>query len=145
MNPRENIAPLNLDPDYQRAHVWTREQQIAYVEYMLQGGEVGRAITFNCPGWMGDWRGPFELVDGKQRLEAARTWMNDEFKTFGHYFSEFEEPRRLPDLNFDFRVCKLASREEVLRLYLNINAGGTPHTAEELERVRALLRKAEKK
>jgi hypothetical protein len=33
---------LDLSPDYQRAHVWTREQQIAYVEYCLMGGEVSR-------------------------------------------------------------------------------------------------------
>ena len=41
---------LNLNPEFQRAHVWTREQQVAYVEYILRGGEVGRNITFNCPG-----------------------------------------------------------------------------------------------
>lgn len=27
----EKSHGLNLDPDFQRAHVWTREQQIAYV------------------------------------------------------------------------------------------------------------------
>lgn len=29
---------LNLDPDFQRAHVWTEEQQRAYIEYQLMGG-----------------------------------------------------------------------------------------------------------
>lgn len=33
---------LDLDPDFQRGHVWTRDQQVAYVEYMLRGGEVSR-------------------------------------------------------------------------------------------------------
>jgi hypothetical protein len=40
---------------------------------------------------------------------------------------------------FKFRMCSLASRAEVLRFYLNINAGGTPHTNSEIERVRAML------
>ena len=136
----EGIAPLNLDPDFQRAHVWTPEQQTAYIEYILQGGEVGRNITFNCPGWMSTWRGPFEIVDGKQRLEAVRAFLRDEVLAFGRKFSEFEG-RLSWDASFRFRVCQLDTREEILRLYLNINAGGTPHTREELDKVREMLRK----
>ena len=42
---------------------------------------------------------------------------------------------------FKFRVCVLPTRKEVLQLYLNINAGGTPHTEEELNLVHAMLQK----
>jgi hypothetical protein len=54
---------LNLDPDYQRLHVWTEAQQVAYVEYILQGGEVGRNITWNADAWPLA-KAPLELVDG---------------------------------------------------------------------------------
>jgi hypothetical protein len=152
------IAPLNLNPDYQRAHVWTRVQQLRYVEYMLVGGEVGRNITFNCPGWMSNFKGPFELVDGKQRIEAVRAFMRDELAVFtglnGYYYdknyprglrcSEFEG-RMGHHVGLKFRVCEVATRVEVLELYLNINAGGTPHTEEELDRVRELLIKEREK
>lgn len=133
---------LNLDPDYQRAHVWTREQQITYVEYMLQGGEVGKNLTFNAPNWNGNdaYKG-LELVDGKQRLQAVREFTWDNFPAFGHYYSEFEDPISLTDRMFRFKVCRLQTRAEILQLYLNINAGGTPHTQEELDRVRAMLAK----
>jgi len=30
---------LNLDPDFQRAHVWTEDKQIAFVEFCLRGGQ----------------------------------------------------------------------------------------------------------
>lgn len=132
---------MDLSPDYQRAHVWTREQQAAYVEYTLMGGEVGQVITWNNPTWNGSWKSPTELVDGKQRLEAVRAFFRDEFPAFGHLFSAFED--RLPPFNpaFKFQVCCLRTREEILQLYLNINAGGTPHTKEELTRVRSLLEK----
>ena len=132
------MAVLNLDPDFQRAHVWTPAQQTAYIEYMLQGGEVGRNITFNHTGWGGSYRGTFEIVDGKQRIEAVRAFMRDEVTAFGRKFSEFEG-RLNHTHNFRFRVTELQTRAEILRLYLNINAGGTPHTDEELDRVRALL------
>jgi hypothetical protein len=135
----EGIAKLNLNPDFQRAHVWTKKQQIAYVEYVLQGGEVGRNIIFNCPGWMGDWRGPFELIDGKQRLEAARAFMRNDIPAFGHYLREFEDKPAFSDVAFNFQVCKIPDRKGILQLYLNINAGGTPHTKQELDKVRKLL------
>lgn len=135
---------LNLDPDYQRTHVWTREQQIAYVEYMLQGGEVGRTLTFNAIGWMSTYEQPMELVDGKQRLEAVRAFLRDEFKIFGHLYSEFEGKLSFTDHSFTFAVCSLSTREEVLNLYLNINAGGTPHTKEELNKVRKMLKELDK-
>ena len=33
---------LQLNPEFQRGHVWTRKQQIAYVEFLLRGGRTGR-------------------------------------------------------------------------------------------------------
>jgi len=35
--------------------------------------------------------------------------------------------------DFLWCVCTLETREEMLQLYLNINAGGTPHSPEELK------------
>lgn len=134
------MGGLNMDPDYQRQHVWSRAQQVAYVEYVLAGGEVGRNITWNSPDWMRGFQRPTELVDGKQRIEAVRSFLRGEFQAYGM----LAEPGDRFDLHcgFKFRVCSMDTREDVLRLYLNINAGGTPHTADEIERVRGLLAEA---
>ena len=128
---------LDMSPEYQRGHVWTREQQIAYVEDVLAGGEIGRNITWNSPDWMRSWDRPTELVDGKQRIEAVRSFLRGEFTAYGK-LSEAGD-RFGHQCSFRFRVCSLTDRADILRLYLNINAGGTPHTAEEIDRVRALL------
>jgi hypothetical protein len=136
---------LNLEPEFQRAHVWTRAQQVAYVEYILRGGEVGKSLTFNCPGWQLKLElGPYEIVDGKQRMEAVRAFMRDDFRAFGHLRSEYTDHIRLHVGGFKWRICSLETRAEVLELYLNINAGGTPHTKKELARVRAMLDLARK-
>ncbi len=135
---------LELSPDYQREHVWTTEQQIAYVEYCLMGGEVARVLTFNCIGWDSDRPTPMQLVDGKQRLTAVLAFMKDEIKAFGHLRSEHTDYMPDSNCNFRFRVCKLKAKADVLRLYLNINAGGTPHTTEEIEKVRNMLKNEKK-
>lgn len=129
---------LDLDPDFQRGHVWTPEQQTSYMEYMLRGGEGGREILFNHPGWMGSYKGDFVIIDGKQRLTAALGFLNDTVPVYGRRCSEIEG--RIPwSASFSFRVFKMQTREEILQYYLDLNAGGTPHAAEEIERVRALL------
>ena len=110
----EKLAPFNRNPDFHRGHVWTVEQQIAYVEFKLRGGTGANNILCNCPGWMGDFRGPYVLVDGKQRLEAAMKFLKNELPVFdGHYYKDFEdEPNS--SLDFIWHVNDLSTREEVL-------------------------------
>ena len=146
-------AGVNLDPDFQRAHVWTEAQQRAYVEYILKGGQSGRDIYFNCKGWGRLYEGPFVLVDGKQRLEAVRKFLRDELTIFhdlvrhpqgyappGIRFSGFSD--RIPfQASFNFHVNDLKARAEVLRWYLEMNTGGTLHTAEEISKVKDMLQK----
>ena len=135
-------SPVDLDPDFQRAHVWSEDQQRRYVEFCLMGGAGSRDILFNCTGWMGDWRGPFVLVDGKQRLEAVRKFMRGDLAIFdGHHFGDFVGQLRDHHAHFTFHVNDLSTRAEVLQWYVDLNAGGVVHTAEEIAKVRALLAK----
>lgn len=139
---------LDMDPDYQREHVWTEAQQVAYCEFILRGGRSGKDIRWNCPGWQrkasNGREGPMELVDGKQRIEAVRRFQRDEIRVFGSLFSEFTDSPRMIHTGFVFIVNDLETRAEVLDWYLGLNAGGTPHTPEEIARVRELLGKCVK-
>jgi hypothetical protein len=136
---RDRDIPINLEPDYQRGHVWTDEQRIAFVEYGLMGGETSMAITTNCPGWMQDFRGPYEVVDGLQRITAVRMFMRSEIPAFGILYREYEDRLHQCGPSFSWRVLALPTRPEVLRLYLLLNSGGVVHSPEEISRVRALL------
>ena len=132
-------AQLDLDPDFQRAHVWSKAKQRAYVEFILRGGQSSRDILFNCVGWMGNFEGPFVLVDGKQRLEAARRFLRNDLDVFdGYKFKDFTD-RMTHDAHFYVHVNDLKTRAEVLQWYLDLNTGGVVHTKAELDKVRALL------
>ena len=130
---------LDLNPDFQRAHVWTELQQIRYVEFCLQGGKGSNELRFNCVGWMDDFRGPFVLVDGKQRLEAVQKFMRSELPVFGLKLNEYEDKLRWATHDFILMVNNLQTRKQVLQWYLDINAGGVAHTEEEIYKVRRLL------
>lgn len=129
---------LDLDPRFQRAHVWTQEQQIAYVEYLLQGGEVAKTLIFSCRKWRECAPEDYVLVDGKQRLNAIRGFMRGEVPAFGKYRPEIEMVGLGPMIYW--RVVEVNTQEDAMRLYLSLNCGGTPHTAAELDKVRELLK-----
>jgi hypothetical protein len=83
---------LVLEPDFQRGHIWNKQQKIQYIEYVLRcngRNESGLDIYFNNPGWEDDWKGDIVLVDGLQRLTAARDFMGDKIPAFGWYYSEY--------------------------------------------------------
>lgn len=134
---------LDMNPDFQRGHVWTEEQQIKFVEFALKQPQSGLEIYFNHPGWMGSFKGDFVLVDGKQRLEAARRWLNNEIPAFGEYRKQYvgyDKPGFIPwDICFYFNIAKEPTRAAVLQWYLDFNAGGTPHSKEEIDKVKSLL------
>jgi hypothetical protein len=132
------ITKFDLNPDFQRGHVWTTAQQIAYVEFIIRGGESGQDIYFNCPGWMNDYRGPMELIDGLQRITAVLAFLHNEIPAFGAFFSEYEDKRFIYRLHFNFHVGNLSTRAEVLQWYLDLNSG-VAHTNDEIKRVEQLL------
>lgn len=136
----DDLPEADMNPDFQRGHVWTRDKQIKYVEFILRGGKSSKDIYWNHPGWMSNFKGEMVLVDGKQRLEAVRAFLNDEIEAFGSKMSEYTD--KFPNIsNCDFviHVNNLQTRKEVLQWYLDLNAGGVVHTDDELNRVRDLL------
>ena len=132
---------LNMNPDFQRGYVWTKRQQIAYVEYLLKEPTSGREIYFNHPGWMSNWKGDFVLVDGLQRLTAVTAFLTNSIKVYGHFIKDFQD--KIPiDIALSFSIAKLQTRKEVLEWYLDFNTGGTYHTEKEIAKVKTLIAEA---
>lgn len=138
---------LELEPAFQRGHVWGEEQRSRYMEAMLRR-HAPTEIRFNCAGWSsgsttgGDLaRHRLQCVDGLQRLTAMRLFAAGELVVFGGL-----RRRDLDGSPFDAKlytftvtVFEFIWEEELLQFYLDLNEGGTPHSAEELSRVRRML------
>ena len=142
-----------LERHLRRAHVWTEAQRVAFVEYLLRGGKTGVTVVV---GHVGDivMLNPttcgyrhYSLVDGKQRLDAVRAFLRDDLPVFAHpgrpagYIAS--ELSRVHTRSFIVRLrferILFPSYADLLRHYVRLNAGGTPHTAEEIAKVRAML------
>jgi hypothetical protein len=140
---------LDLIPDFQRGHVWSLDQKVAFVEHVLMGGRSGLEILFNATFYAKSSDGiPMDsyCVDGLQRISAVLDFLDEKFKVFPHLnnggllASDFRDQRRLKQFRFKVQVGSFQTRAEILEWYLQVNSGGTPHTKEELERVRKLLK-----
>ena len=139
---REYPNGLDLDPDFQRGHVWTEDQQRAYVEFCLMGGRGSKTLLFNSVNFNRGSAEPevIELVDGKQRLTAVLRFLHNELPVFGgHYYRDYTDRLDTFDATFHFMINDLPTREAVLKWYLELNDGGTPHTKEEIDKVKKML------
>ena len=134
---------LQMDPDFQRGHVWTEKQQIDFIEFLLRGGRSGRVLYLNNPGWRiqvtnGAYN-DFVCVDGLQRYTAIRRFIQNEIQVFGSYYEEYTDQLSFSLNTMRVNINTLPTKAAVLQWYLEMNAGGTPHEESELSRVRALL------
>lgn len=129
-------------PDYQRGQSWTVHQASAFVGSMITGG-------FCPPCWINRnlYDDAMEIIDGQHRLSSLHHWMLGDIPAIepatgeNIYVHEFTET----DLRQLYRKTEVKimyvdlSLKDRLELYLRINATGTPHSLEEIERVRGLL------
>ena len=138
---------LQMNPDFQRGHVWTEQQKINFMEFMFQGGTSAKNIYFNHSSWMKvdfNTKDTMVLVDGLQRLTAALDFLDNKIKVFGYYYEEYEDTIRLTHNDFRFHINDLKTKEQVLKWYLEMNTGGVIHTEKELNRVRKMLEEEQK-
>lgn len=138
---------LQMNPDFQRGHIWTEEQQVKYLEFLLRGGKTARVIYLNSNHWQTNCDDPeyFVCVDGLQRYTAIKRFVDNEIKVFGHYFNEFEGNPRSHLHGIKVNINNLQTRKEVLQWYIEFNTGGTIHSKEEIDRVKELLKQEEMK
>lgn len=114
-------------PDWQRGHVWTRQQDIALIESAWRGIALG-TYTYN----QSEIDSPLDnlLIDGQQRMTAIQSYIEDEFPVFGYRWSELpkrDERRWVMSTAFPSFVTETED-ETYLRTYYDLmNFGGTAH------------------
>jgi len=136
---------LNLNPEFQRGHVWDEDRQIKFIESVLSGGaKNARIIYLNQPSWNGvevneyDEYDEFVCVDGLQRITAISKFINNEIKAFDKYYKDYEGSIRMLG-NMRININDLKTKKEVMQWYIEHNDGGIVHSDKELNRVRKLI------
>lgn len=142
---------------YQRDFVWNLEQKQLLIEsvynYLDCGLILVRERSFDYikkEVKKGNYNvGFFDIVDGKQRLNALYEFLTNQFKDLhGNYFGDLSKNAKMKFANsFCFTFGKMryhSTDEDVINSFLNVNFTGTPMCREHIEYVRSLKNKIEK-
>lgn len=119
-------------PTWQRGLVWEETRQVNLVESLWRGIPIG-TYTYNVSEEFGG-RLDNILIDGQQRLNALQRYLDDEFKVFGHKWSELTKTDQrmfTSSRSFPCYVTR-SENEQYLREYYDMtNFGGVAHTEDQ--------------
>ena len=137
---------IDLNPPYQRGEVWTEDQQRALIFSLLSGLPVPTLIINLRPVTEAV---PYAVIDGKQRLTAAKAWFTGELAVPASWFPAAEVAvavgtddgpyvtftgltergqGRASRMVLPVGEATLATVQEEAMVYGLVNGGGTPQT-----------------
>lgn len=136
-------AGLNTEPEYQRGLCWDAADNLAYIESVFEGRDLGKFVVVQL-----DFSGRYgyELLDGKQRLNALRLFYEDRMAYKGKLFSQlsWRDQNKFEGMAIAFGQLNGASRAQKLQVFLKLNVGGRPQDPAWLGHVQSLLDEANK-
>lgn len=140
------LIDYDLDPAYQRGHVWTVERQRNLIRSLLMGLPIGAIILNDRFAVTGDPDDAYVVVDGKQRITALcdfthdglcvpRDWFDDDLIHPDHRSCDGVFFRQLSDAGkrifFSLPVTVVESQVPIAEeadLFELVNFSGVPQT-----------------
>jgi hypothetical protein len=137
---------------YQRPFVWALKDKQLLIESIYQNIDCGKILvrkrSFDELEKLAS-KGEtelafFDLVDGKQRLNAMRSFLLDEFQDLqGNYYSDLSAAAQNKITShqlFSYAEMSEGTKDEdVIRQFLKLNFAGVPQSIEHIEFVKSLL------
>lgn len=156
--PEYNFNPYVLDKDgnkvyFQRDYCWTIEDEQSFIESIYNdldcGSYVVREHSYSQIMEMIDSGetelGWSDIIDGKQRLNTIRRFINDEFTDRdGNYYSDLSvvAQRRFRNRKA-LKLVRLGDRstyEDIIATFLRVNYAGKPMSKEHIEYVQSIYK-----
>ena len=134
---------VEMNPDYHRDLLWSEEDKISLIDSIFKGVEIGKFAFISLP-----WKEnspSYEILDGKQRMNALIDFYEDKFKYKGFYFSQLTTPDRYYFLDYNITVGKTneqITQDQKYQYFLRLNTTGKPQDKSHLEKVEELLTKS---
>lgn len=134
----EERQTLILDPDFQRNEVWTKKQNSELVESILMG------IPLPAMYFAEDKLGNLQVIDGRQRLTALFSFLNNEFtissapilehiKRKKFKVLEPKEKAKLEDYQLLIYIIKPQTPDRIkFDIFDRVNRGGTQLNKQEM-------------
>lgn len=135
---------IDMTPSYQRDFVWTNKDKESLIKSIFNNIEIGKFALIELP--YEDNRAAFEILDGKQRLNALIEFNEDRFSYNGVFFSQLSrrDKYHFRDYPISLGMGKDMSLAQKLNYFLKLNVGGVPQSPEHLAKVEQMLKDLKK-
>lgn len=132
-----------MNPSYQRDYVWEIEDKISLIDSIFNDREIGRFV-FIKGSYSSDVL--YEVVDGKQRLDAIIGFYSGLFQYRGKYFYELHRGDKRHFKNHPVAIGSIdniSSLKDKIELFVSINDTGKIMDKAHLEKMRNKLNELE--
>ena len=130
---------IDMDPDYQRGYEWELEDKQKLIDSIFKNIDIGKFAFIHKP-FSGSNEPLYEILDGKQRINALCEFYENRFPYKGKYFNDLSAKDRNHFCNYGVDVAEIAQadKETILKYFLMLNTGGKAISEEHLDKVRKL-------
>ena len=128
---------IDMNPDYQRDLVWTEEDKVALIDSIFNNIDIGKFCLVH-----NDYTQEYlyEIIDGKQRLNAICEFYENRFPYKGKYYNDLSNMDKHWFENFTISQANVDSsnRKQILRYFLLLNDTGRKVDREHIEKIRKM-------
>lgn len=131
---------INMSPDYQRDIVWELSDKQLLIDSIFKNVDIGKFV-FSFNGYALERM--YDIVDGKQRLNAIIEYYENRFPYKGKYYNDLSFRDKQFILNYPVvkSIIKEATREDILRLFIMLNTTGRRMDKSHLDEVKEMYSK----
>ena len=129
---------INMNPNYQRDYVWTMKDKVLLIDSIFNNIEIGKIalIHYSTFTWMESGYG-YEILDGKQRLNALIEFYEDRFSYMGKYYSDLSGMDKYTFKNHPIAIGNIeeSDKKVILKYFLMLNRTGKVMDQKHLNKV----------
>jgi len=139
-------AGLDLNPDYQRELVWSEEQKVALIDSIFRNIDIGK-FTIIRRKFREDLDHYYEILDGKQRIQALIDFYECRFKYKGKTYNDLHWRDRLHFQHYiiNWAESEPMTDEQKYRYFLKLNVSGVPIAKKHIDKVHKMWENSKKK
>lgn len=134
-----NHAGLDLNPDYQRELVWNESQKVSLIDSIFRNIDIGK-FTIIRRKFREELKHYYEVLDGKQRIQAIIDFYECRFKYRGMTFNElhWRDQIHFEHYNISWAETEPLTNEQKYRYFLKLNVSGVPISEKHIDKVRKM-------
>jgi hypothetical protein len=131
---------LDLNPDYQREHVWSEEQKVDLIDSIFKNIEIGK-FTIIRRKFSEELDNYYEVLDGKQRIQAILDFYECRFKYKGLTYNDLNwiDRNHFTNYSVSWAETEPLTDKQKYRYFLKLNKCGVPMSKDQIEKVEKML------